>query len=93
MLRSAVTGRSVAGQVFLLQVVIVLLLVVSAVVAQVLQVRHDTDVEAGNRSLAVAQTFANAPGTAEALRSPTPRPCSSRARRPPAWRPAWTSSW
>ncbi|MFF9003823.1 SpoIIE family protein phosphatase [Streptomyces achromogenes] len=71
-LRSAVTGRSVAGQVFLLQVVIVLLLVVSAVVAQVLQVRHDTDVEAGNRSLAVAQTFANAPGTAEALRSPDP---------------------
>jgi sensor histidine kinase regulating citrate/malate metabolism len=67
-----VTGRSVAGQVFLLQVVIVLLLVVSAVVAQVLQVRHDTDVEAGNRSLAVAQTFANAPGTAEALRSPDP---------------------
>ncbi|MER7220889.1 MULTISPECIES: SpoIIE family protein phosphatase/ATP-binding protein [Streptomyces] len=71
-LRSAVTGRSVAGQVFLLQVVIVLLLVVSAVVAQVLQVRHDTDVEAANRSLAVAQTFANAPGTAEALRSPDP---------------------
>ncbi|MFF5438274.1 SpoIIE family protein phosphatase [Streptomyces achromogenes] len=71
-LRSAVTGRSVAGQVFLLQVVIVLLLVVSAVVAQVLQVRHDTDVDAGNRSLAVAQTFANAPGTAEALRSPDP---------------------
>ncbi|MGW2952445.1 SpoIIE family protein phosphatase [Streptomyces eurythermus] len=71
-LRSAVTGRSVAGQVFLLQVVIVLLLVVSAVVAQVLQVRHDTDKEAANRSLAVAQTFANAPGTAEALRSPDP---------------------
>ncbi|MEU3416345.1 MULTISPECIES: SpoIIE family protein phosphatase [unclassified Streptomyces] len=71
-LRSAVTGRSVAGQVFVLQVVIVLLLVVSAVVAQVLQVRHDTDVEAANRSLAVAETFANAPGTAEALRSPDP---------------------
>ncbi|MFF8726844.1 SpoIIE family protein phosphatase [Streptomyces sp. NPDC015171] len=71
-LRSAVTGRSVAGQVFLLQVVIVLLLVVSAVVAQVLQVRHDSDVEATNRSLAVAETFANAPGTAEALRSPDP---------------------
>ncbi|GAB1339348.1 SpoIIE family protein phosphatase/ATP-binding protein [Streptomyces sp. E-15] len=71
-LRSAVTGRSVAGQVFLLQVAIVLLLVVAAVVAQVLQVRHDSDVEAANRSLAVAQTFANAPGTAAALRSPDP---------------------
>ncbi|MFF0850597.1 SpoIIE family protein phosphatase [Streptomyces sp. NPDC003280] len=72
MLRSAVTGRSVAGQVFLLQVVIVLLLVVSAVVAQVLQVRHDSDQEARNRSLAVAQSFANAPGTAAALRAPDP---------------------
>ncbi|MFF7969943.1 SpoIIE family protein phosphatase [Streptomyces sp. NPDC007905] len=71
-LRSAVNRRSVAGQVFLLQVVIVLLLVVSAVVAQVLQVRHDTNREARNRSLAVAQTFANAPGTAAALRAPDP---------------------
>ncbi|MFI0186682.1 SpoIIE family protein phosphatase [Streptomyces sp. NPDC017082] len=71
-LRSAVTGRSVAGQVFLLQVVIVLLLVVSAVVAQVLQVRHDSDTEAADRSLAVAETFANAPGTAAALRSADP---------------------
>ncbi|MFF4394105.1 SpoIIE family protein phosphatase [Streptomyces sp. NPDC001480] len=64
--------RSVAGQVFVLQVVIVLLLVVSAVVAQVLQVRHDSDLEAQNRSLAVAQTFANAPGTVAALRSEHP---------------------
>ncbi|UXY39220.1 SpoIIE family protein phosphatase/ATP-binding protein [Streptomyces albidocamelliae] len=71
-LRAAVTGRSVAGQVFVLQVVIVLLLVVAAVVAQVLQVRHDSDVEAANRSLAVAETFANAPGTAAALRAPDP---------------------
>ncbi|MFB0620209.1 SpoIIE family protein phosphatase [Streptomyces sp. AGS-58] len=71
-LRSAVSGRSVAGQVFLLQVAIVLLLVVSAVVAQVLQVRHDSDLEATNRSLAVAETFAHAPGTAAALRSPDP---------------------
>ncbi|MFI5972358.1 SpoIIE family protein phosphatase [Streptomyces sp. NPDC051452] len=72
MLRATVSGRSVAGQVFLLQVVIVLLLVVAAVVAQVLQVRRDSDTEAGNRSLAVAETFANAPGTAAALRSPDP---------------------
>ncbi|MFE0515887.1 SpoIIE family protein phosphatase [Streptomyces sp. NPDC058964] len=68
----AVSRRSVAGQVFVLQAVIVLLLVVSAVVAQVLQVRHDSNLEARNRSLAVAQTFANAPGTAAALRSPDP---------------------
>ncbi|MGW2635826.1 SpoIIE family protein phosphatase [Streptomyces sp. NPDC001348] len=71
-LRSALGGRSVAGQVFVFQVVIVLLLVVSAVVAQVLQVRHDSDIEAENRSLAVAETFANAPGTAAALRGKNP---------------------
>nr|WP_202460760.1 SpoIIE family protein phosphatase/ATP-binding protein [Streptomyces sp. SID1328] len=71
-MRAAATGRSVAGQVFLLQVVIVLLLVVSAVVAQVLQVRHDSDLEARNRSLSAAGSFANAPGTAAALRAPDP---------------------
>ncbi|NUP23471.1 MAG: SpoIIE family protein phosphatase [Streptomyces sp.] len=71
-LRSAVTGRSVAGQVFLLQVVIVLLLVVAAVVALVLQVRYDTTQEARHRSVAVAESFANAPGTREALDSPDP---------------------
>ncbi|MET9834272.1 SpoIIE family protein phosphatase [Streptomyces sp. NPDC006385] len=70
--RSALGGRSVAGQVFLLQVVIVLLLVVAAVVALVLQVRYDTTQEARNRSVAVAEAFANAPGTREALDSPDP---------------------
>ncbi|MER5666811.1 SpoIIE family protein phosphatase [Streptomyces mirabilis] len=70
--RSALGGRSVAGQVFVLQVVIVLLLIVSAVVALVLQVRHDSTQEARNRSLAVAETFAHAPGTREALSSPHP---------------------
>ncbi|MET7701825.1 SpoIIE family protein phosphatase [Streptomyces sp. NPDC005485] len=71
-LKSALSGRSVAGQVFVLQVVIVLLLVVAAVAALVLQVRHDSTQEARNRSLAVAETFANAPGTREALNSPDP---------------------
>ncbi|MFL4908879.1 SpoIIE family protein phosphatase [Streptomyces sp. MMS24-I2-30] len=71
-LRSALGGSSFAAQVFVFQVVIVLLLVVSAVVAQLLQVRHDSSMEARNRSLAVAETFANAPGTVEGLRSPDP---------------------
>ncbi|WP_409474297.1 SpoIIE family protein phosphatase [Streptomyces sp. HC307] len=70
--RSVLTGLSVAGQVFVLQVVIVLLLVVVAVVALVLQGRYDSTQEARNRSLAVAETFANAPGTLEALRSSDP---------------------
>ena len=71
-LRAALGGRSVAGQVFVLQVVIVLLLVVAAVVALVLQVRHDSTVEARNRSVAVAEAFANAPGTVDALDGPDP---------------------
>jgi serine phosphatase RsbU (regulator of sigma subunit)/PAS domain-containing protein/anti-sigma regulatory factor (Ser/Thr protein kinase) len=63
----------------------VLLLVVAAVVALVLQVRHDTTREARNRSLAVAQTFAGAPGTREALSGPDPtavlQPRAESARR------------
>ncbi|MFD4576317.1 SpoIIE family protein phosphatase [Streptomyces sp. NPDC058417] len=61
-----------AAQVFVLQAVIVLLLGVVAVFALVLQVRHDTVQEARNRSLAVAQTFANSPGIVAALASPDP---------------------
>ncbi|GGT36712.1 histidine kinase [Streptomyces chromofuscus] len=71
-MRSALSGRSVAGQVFVFQVVIVLLLVVVAVVALVLQSRYDSTMEARNRSLAVAETFANAPGTRAALAAPDP---------------------
>ncbi|MBB4901325.1 serine phosphatase RsbU (regulator of sigma subunit)/PAS domain-containing protein/anti-sigma regulatory factor (Ser/Thr protein kinase) [Streptomyces griseostramineus] len=71
-LRSVLSGRSVAGQVFVLHLVIVLLLVVAAVVALVLQVRRDSTQEARNRSLAVAQSFASAPGVVEALGSPDP---------------------
>ncbi|MEU0072732.1 SpoIIE family protein phosphatase [Streptomyces sp. NPDC006332] len=71
-LRAALSGRSVAGQVFVLQVVIVLLLVVAAVLALVLQARRDSTTEARNRSVAVAETFANAPGTVAALRGSNP---------------------
>ncbi|CAM5472409.1 hypothetical protein SGLAM104S_05864 [Streptomyces glaucescens] len=66
------SGRSVAGQVFVLQVVVVLVLVAAAVVALVLQARYDSTQEARNRSLAVAETFAAAPGTLEALSAPDP---------------------
>ncbi|MCH6161313.1 SpoIIE family protein phosphatase/ATP-binding protein [Streptomyces marispadix] len=63
---------SVAGQVFVLQVAVVLLLVVAAVAALVLQVRRDSTDAAGDRSLAVAETLANSPGTLSGLRSPDP---------------------
>ncbi|MFJ7077247.1 SpoIIE family protein phosphatase [Streptomyces sp. NPDC098781] len=71
-LRSLLSARTVARQVFVLQAAIVVLLVVAAVVALVLQVRTDSRREAGNRSLAVAESFANAPGVVEALSDPDP---------------------
>ncbi|GGO94179.1 histidine kinase [Wenjunlia tyrosinilytica] len=64
--------RSVAGQVFVLQVVVVVLLVLAAVVVLLLQARHDTTREARNRSVAVAETFAHAPGIQQALKLPNP---------------------
>ncbi|MFJ5265105.1 SpoIIE family protein phosphatase [Streptomyces sp. NPDC088387] len=54
------------------QVVIVLVLVGAAVAALLLQGRYDSTREATNRSLAVAETFANAPGTRQALSTPDP---------------------
>ncbi|WP_121175527.1 SpoIIE family protein phosphatase [Streptomyces sp. 1114.5] len=70
--RWPVWHRSVAGQVFALQILVVLLLVAAAVVALVVQSHRDADNEARNRSVAVAQTFAHSPGMVEALRSPDP---------------------
>ncbi|MFF4490677.1 SpoIIE family protein phosphatase [Streptomyces sp. NPDC001544] len=64
--------RSVAGQVFLLQVALVVLLVVCAVFALFLQSRRDTNAEAKRRSIAVAQTFAHSPGILAALHTPAP---------------------
>ncbi|MFJ2189309.1 SpoIIE family protein phosphatase [Kitasatospora sp. NPDC087861] len=64
--------RSVAGQVFALQILVVLLLVAAAAVALVVQSDSDVDHEARSRSVAVAQTFAGSPGIVEALRSPDP---------------------
>lgn len=49
-----------------------MLLVVAAVVALVLQSRADSEREPRNRSLAVAETFAGAPGIEEALAGPDP---------------------
>ncbi|MEU1406048.1 SpoIIE family protein phosphatase [Streptomyces sp. NPDC005728] len=64
--------RSVAGQVFVLQVALVVVLVVCAVIALVLQSERDTSTEAKRRSIAVAQTFAHSPGVVAALQSPDP---------------------
>ncbi|MFE2549865.1 SpoIIE family protein phosphatase [Streptomyces sp. NPDC059355] len=64
--------RSVARQVFVLQVAIVVLLAAGAVLALVLQSRHDVDREARTRSVAVAQTFAHSLGLRQALLAPHP---------------------
>ncbi|MFI2509107.1 SpoIIE family protein phosphatase [Streptomyces sp. NPDC018972] len=72
-LRSLLSPRTTAGQAFLLQVVTVLLLVGVAVVALVVQADGDSGREAERVSVTAAESFANAPGTAEALdaRNPT----------------------
>ncbi len=64
--------RSAAGQVFVLQIVIVLLLVAAAVTNLVLQAARGAVQEARRESVASAQTFANAPGMVQALRSTNP---------------------
>ncbi|KUN88895.1 histidine kinase [Streptomyces bungoensis] len=77
--------RSAAGQVFLLQVVIVVLLVVAAVAGMVLQTARDALQRGRRESVVAAQSFASAPGTAAALRSPDPtavlQPRAEAARR------------
>ncbi|WP_256107520.1 SpoIIE family protein phosphatase/ATP-binding protein [Streptomyces sp. ODS05-4] len=77
--------RSVAGQVFVLQVALVVLLVLGAVLALVLQSRGDSDREARNRSVAVAESYANAPGIRAALADDNPtailQPLTETARR------------
>ncbi|MFE7134682.1 SpoIIE family protein phosphatase [Streptomyces sp. NPDC057638] len=70
--RSVLKMRTVAGQVFLLQVAIVLLLVAACIVALVLQSHADSEREAVNRSVAVAETFASSPGMEAALKSRHP---------------------
>ncbi|MFE5933891.1 SpoIIE family protein phosphatase [Streptomyces sp. NPDC056470] len=64
--------RSVAGQVFALQAVIVALLVTVGALALIFQARYDTERDARNRSLAAAEAFAHAPGLVDSLRAPDP---------------------
>ncbi|MEY9895536.1 PAS domain-containing protein/anti-sigma regulatory factor (Ser/Thr protein kinase) [Catenulispora sp. MAP5-51] len=64
--------RSVATQVFALELVVVVLLVAGAILAQVLESRRNSDAEAKNKSIAVAETFAHSPGLLAALKTPNP---------------------
>ncbi|MGX1540216.1 SpoIIE family protein phosphatase [Streptomyces diastaticus] len=67
--------RSVVGQMFLLQMAVVVLLTIGAAVALVLEAQRESKREAGNRTLALAQGFADSPGLTQFLESP-PNPAS-----------------
>ncbi|MGW0765550.1 SpoIIE family protein phosphatase [Streptomyces sp. NPDC002676] len=62
--------RTLAAQVFLLQALIMLVLVAVGTTALVVQGWYNGERDARNRSLAAAEAFAHAPGTATALASP-----------------------
>ncbi|NBM14526.1 histidine kinase, partial [Streptomyces sp. GC420] len=64
--------RSVAGQVFTLQVVVVLVLVLAGVVALTLEKERDVTGEARQQSLVIAETFVRGPGVVQALDSADP---------------------
>ncbi len=64
--------RSVAGQVFLLQLVIMVLFAAAAGGALVVQARDSRTQEARQLSKGVAQSFARAPGTLDAMKSGDP---------------------
>ncbi|MGW3009163.1 SpoIIE family protein phosphatase [Streptomyces sp. NPDC001219] len=71
-LRSLLNGHSVAGQVFVLQLALAVLLVIAAVLALVFQARDASAHEARQLSAVGAETFAHAPGTRAAMRSAHP---------------------
>ena len=71
-LRPRLRHRSVATQVLVLQVTVIMLLVVAAAGALVVDARHDADRDARTWALAVAQSFADSPGLLAAFRTPDP---------------------
>ncbi|MGW0770212.1 SpoIIE family protein phosphatase [Streptomyces sp. NPDC002676] len=70
--RSLLSVRSLAGQVFLLQLAVVVLLVAATLLALVVQARRDIMADARTRTLTTAQAFAHAPGVVAALHSANP---------------------
>ncbi|MFD5554258.1 SpoIIE family protein phosphatase [Streptomyces sp. NPDC127068] len=83
--RSLWEPRSVVGQMFAFQLVVVVLLTVGAIFLLLLMARRESVQEAGSRSLALAEGFADAPGTAAAIESSNPtavlQPRAAKARR------------
>ncbi len=71
--------RSIAGQVFAVQVLLVGLLIAAATTALVLQARSDSKQEAVNRSTAVARTVATSPEVVAAIGAKDPTALQPRA--------------
>ncbi|WP_406729415.1 SpoIIE family protein phosphatase [Streptomyces sp. GD-15H] len=70
--RSLLGARSIAGQVFLVQAALVILLIAAAATVFVLDAHRDSVRDARQRSMAVALAFARAPGTADAMTGSDP---------------------
>ena len=66
-IRTLSRASSLAGQAFILQVLLTLVLVSLAVAALALEARSHATAEARQRSLAVARTFSEGPGIAQAM--------------------------
>ncbi|WP_189879465.1 SpoIIE family protein phosphatase/ATP-binding protein [Streptomyces viridiviolaceus] len=64
--------RSIAGQVFLLQFVTSIVIILTALSLLVVQARQNSMDDARRRALAVAESFAGAPGTAAAMTGTDP---------------------
>ncbi|MGX1976907.1 GAF domain-containing protein, partial [Streptomyces kronopolitis] len=77
--------KSLAGQVFVLQVIMVLLLIGVAVFETVVQSERDSTDEARARARSVAETFATATGVVKAMDDPDPsaelQPRAEKARK------------
>ncbi|WP_078662649.1 SpoIIE family protein phosphatase/ATP-binding protein [Streptomyces bicolor] len=69
---SLLNPRSIAGRVFLIEILIVVLLVAAGVTSVVHQAARDALQQGRREAVVAAQAFAEAPGVAEALRSPNP---------------------
>ncbi|WP_372449192.1 SpoIIE family protein phosphatase [Streptomyces montanisoli] len=68
--RPLLSPRSVVGQMFFLQVVVVILVALASGTLLVLTLQHEEAQDAAHRSLSVAEGFADSPGVAAAITSP-----------------------
>ncbi len=83
--------RSLAGQLFAMQAVLIAVVVVGYALFTYLSDRGQAQDAAGRQARAVALAIADSPSVAEAIRTPAPRPASSRTRCGSCRTRTWTS--